>query len=514
MDAEPQTTRRSQRRRSGDAAPSLHQLPWQLVTNPYPPMAIISADQLESIHEASLQVLQEIGTRVLLREAREIYRAGGATVDDGTMQVRFERGLIEQALATVPSQFTLHARNPDRNVTMGGRHVVFATTAGTPNVSDLAGGRRPGNFQDYCNLLKLAQSLNIVHVNGGYVPEPIDIPVPVRHLKAGQAMLTLSDKALWAFTFAPQRMRDTFEMVRIARGIDESRMLAEASFYTVVNTNSPLQLDQAMAWGVIEMARLGQAVCITPFTLAGAMAPVTLAGALVQQNAEALGAIVLSQLVRKGAPLIYGGFTSNVDMRTGSPAFGTPEYVQGAIIGGQLARRYSIPYRSSNVNAANTVDAQATYESAMSIWGAMMGGVNLMLHGTGWLEGGLTASYEKYIVDAEMLQTMSMVMRPLQVDKGTMALDAIRDVGPGGHFFGTAHTLERYREAFYTPLLSDWSNFEQWTAAGSVDTTQRAHRIWKTMIAQYEQPAMDPARAEELEAFVDRRCREGGADIE
>jgi trimethylamine--corrinoid protein Co-methyltransferase len=514
MTAEPRSERRSQRRRNAEPSSGLHQLPWQLLTNPYPPLEILSADQIESIHEASFQLLQEVGTRVLLKEARDIYRAGGAAVDEGAMQVRFERGLIEQALATVPPEFTLHARNPDRDVVMGGRHVVFATTAGTPNVSDLAGGRRPGNFQDYCNLLKLAQALNIVHVNGGYVPEPIDIPVPVRHLKAGQAMLTLSDKALWAFTFAPQRMRDTFEMVRIARGIDESRMLNEPSFYTVVNTNSPLQLDQAMAWGIIEMARLGQAVCITPFTLAGAMAPVTLAGALVQQNAEALGAIVLSQLVRKGAPLIYGGFTSNVDMRSGSPAFGTPEYVQGALIGGQLARRYSMPYRSSNVNAANAVDAQATYESAMSIWGAMLGGVNLMLHGTGWLEGGLTASYEKYIVDAEMLQTMSRIMQPLRIDRDTLALDAIRDVGPGGHFFGTAHTLERYRDAVYTPLLSDWSNFQQWSAAGSVEATQRAHGIWKAMIAQYEQPAMDPARAEELDAFVERRCREGGADID
>jgi trimethylamine--corrinoid protein Co-methyltransferase len=269
-----------------------------------------------------------------------------------------------------------------------------------------------------------------------------------------------------------------------------------------------------MATGIIEMARLGQALCITPFTLAGAMAPVTLAGALVQQNAEALAGIVLSQLVRKGAPLIYGGFTSNVDLRSGSPAFGTPEYVRAAIIGGQLARRYGLPYRSSNVNAANAPDAQATWESMMSVWGAILGGVNLMLHGVGWLEGGLTASYEKYIIDAEILQGMAEALKPVAVDAGSIALEAMREVGPGGHFFGAAHTLERYRTAFYTPLLSDWQNFQQWAAAGGIDATRRANGVWKRLLAEYQQPPFDRARTEELDAFVERRCREGGAPVD
>jgi trimethylamine--corrinoid protein Co-methyltransferase len=264
---------------------------------------------------------------------------------------------------------------------------------------------------------------------------------------------------------------------------------------------------------VIEMAKFNQPLCITPFTLLGAMAPVTLAGALTQQNAEALAAITLSQLVRPGAPLIYGGFTSNVDMRSGAPAFGTPEYIKAALIGGQMARRYKMPYRSSNTNASNWPDAQATYEGAMSIWGAIMGHCNMMIHGIGWLEGGLVASYEKYIIDAEMLQIMSEFCQPVIVDESTLAVDAMRDVGPGGHFFGTQHTLDRYETAFYTPLLSDWRTFQQWSADGAMDATKRANKIWKTMLAEYVPPPLDPARAEALDAFIARRTEEGGAPI-
>jgi trimethylamine--corrinoid protein Co-methyltransferase len=508
------THRRRRRPDQADSRSLLHQPPWSLVESSWTPMELLSADEIEAIHQASLVVLKEIGMRVLLPEARQILHQGGADVDDSSEMVRFDPKLIDTVFDSVPSEFTLHARNPDHNVILGGRYVTFATVAGSPNVADLDRGRRPGNLADFRDLLKITQSLNIVHVNGGYAPEPIDIEVAERHLRAGAEMLKLTDKALWAFTFTRQRMEDTFEMVRIARGRTLEEMLNEPSFYSVVNTNSPLQLDRPMAIGIIEMARLGQALCITPFTLAGAMAPVTLAGALVQQNAEALAGIVLSQLVRKGAPLIYGGFTSNVDMRSGSPAFGTPEYVRAAIIGGQLARRYGLPYRSSNVNAANAPDAQATWESMMSVWGAILGGVNLMLHGVGWLEGGLTASYEKYVIDAEILQGMAEALKPVAVDAGSIALEAMREVGPGGHFFGAAHTLERYRTAFYTPLLSDWQNFQQWMAAGGIDATRRANGVWKRLLAEYQQPSLDSARAEELDAFVERRCREGGAPLD
>jgi trimethylamine--corrinoid protein Co-methyltransferase len=256
------------------------------------------------------------------------------------------------------------------------------------------------------------------------------------------------------------------------------------------------------------LARLGQVVVVTPFTLMGAMAPVTLAAALVQQNAEALACIALVQMVRPGNPVVYGGFTSNVDMRSGAPAFGTPENTQAAIAGGQLARRYGLPYRSSNASASNTVDAQAAYESQMSIWGAVMGGVNVLYHAAGWMEGGLTASFEKFVLDAEMLQMMSEVLQPIEVDEASLGLDAIREVQPGGHFFGAAHTLARYQTAFYQPFLSDWRNYETWAEDGARSATERATGIWKDLLRSYQPPPLDPGRTEALEAYVRRRKEE------
>ena len=513
MDQDTAVRHRTRRRDMGARRVAVRQIPWRHVTNPYAPIEPLSADQIEAIHEASLRILKDIGMKVMLPEGRAILRQAGADVDESSQIVRFERGLVEQALATVPESFPMYARNPARNIVMGGNTLNFATVGGAPHAHDLERGRRPGSFSDYVELLKLAQSLNVVHILAGFGPEPQDVPVNVRHLVAAEAMLTYTDKVSFMFTLTPQRMRDVFEMLRIARGVTAEQLMAEPSVYSIINTNSPMQLDQPMAWGVIEMARLNQVLCVTPFTLAGAMAPVTLAGALAQQNAEALAAITLNQLVRPGAPLIYGGFTSNVDMRSGAPAFGTPEYIKAALIGGQLARRYKMPYRSSNANASVWPDAQATYEGAMSIWGALMGWTNLLAHGVGWLEGGLVASYEKYIIDAEMLQTMAEFFTPTVVDEASLALDAIREVGHGGHFFGAQHTLARYETAFYSPLLSDWRNFQQWQADGALDATHRATKIWKQLLADYEQPKLDPGVAEELRAFVERRTREGGAPL-
>ena len=258
------------------------------------------------------------------------------------------------------------------------------------------------------------------------------------------------------------------------------------------------------------MAEFGQAVAVTPFTLSGAMAPVTLAGALTLQHAEAMAGIALTQIVRPGAPVIYGGFTSNVDMKTGSPAFGTPEYLQAAQASGQLSRRLGVPFRSSNVNAANTTDAQAAYESCLSLWGAITGHANMIKHAAGWLHGGLTASLEKLIIDAEVLQMVAASLKPFSVDASTLALDAIHEVGPGGHFFGSAHTMDRYQDAFYSPMLSNWSNYETWVEQGSVSTEQRANQIWKQLLREYEQPPLDPAIDEALQDYVARRKRELG----
>ncbi len=307
------------------------------------------------------------------------------------------------------------------------------------------------------------------------------------------------------YALGRQRILDAVEMLAIARGASKDQLKREPGLFTVVNTSSPLRVDGPMLDGLTEMALAGQAIAVTPFTLAGAMAPLTLAGALTQQNAEALAVIAFSQMVRAGTPILYGGFTSNVDMKSGAPAFGTPEYAKAALAGGQLARRYRIPYRSSNANAANVPDAQAAWESMMSVWAAFMGHANLMLHGAGWMQGGLCASFEKMMMDAELLQMMASFAEPIEVTEATMAIDAMREVGPGGHFFGAAHTLARYETAFYAPILADWSNFEAWREAGEKSVLERANALWKRLLAEYKPPALDPAIDEALQDYVARR---------
>ena len=502
------------RRTGGRAGHERHllpqQRPWSQPRMRYAPTEVISADELESIHVASLRVLSEIGMDFLDPDAREVLKAAGAETDPDTQRVRFDPEMVTETIKTAPSSFTLHARNPERDVQLGGNWMAFGTVGSPPNVADLDRGRRTGNREDYQNLLRLAQLLNSIHFLSGYPVEPVDVHHGVRHLHATYDALTLMDKAIHCYSLGRQRNIDCLEMVRIVRGVDDATLDREPSIFTVVNSSSPLRLDAPMLQGIMEFARRGQIVCITPFTLAGAMAPVTLAGALSEQNAEALAGMVLTQAVRPGAPVIYGGFTSNVDMQSGAPAFGTPEYMRTAMIGGQLARRYGVPYRSSNVSAANALDAQAAYESVFSLWGAIMGGVNLLMHGAGWMEGGLHASYEKMILDAELLGMVEAFLDPVVVDADTLGFEAIEGVGPGGHFFGAEHTQSRYKAAFHRPMLSDWRNYETWEEAGSPELPSKANRIWKELLASYQPPPMDPAVAEELQAFVDRRVAEGG----
>ena len=318
-------------------------------------------------------------------------KSAGADVDPASRRVRFDPDFVEAHIGLAPREFKLHARNPARDLLIGGRYVAFGTVASAPNSYDRAGGRRPGNTRDYQNFIRLGQSFDSIHFCGGYPVEPIDIHASVRHLDALFDMLTLSDKPIHAYSLGRERILDAIEMVRIARGLDDETLEREPSLFTVINSSSPLRLDTPMLEGVIQMARRNQVVVMTPFTLAGAMAPVTLAGALAQQHAEALAGLVMTQVARPGAPFVYGGFTSNVDMKSGAPAFGTPEYMKTAIVGGQLARRLGLPYRSSNANAANSLDAQAAYESVFSLWGAIMGGVELS-HARRGLDGGGVAS--------------------------------------------------------------------------------------------------------------------------
>lgn len=503
------------RRRAGRGSGTVRVAPstvkYRSLKHRFPATPVVSDDELEAIHDASLTILEEMGMDFMHVEAREILKKAGADVRPGSERVRFDRNLILQAIKTCPSEFTLHARNPERNIRIGGKNLAFAQVASPPNCSDMQGGRRAGNQQDFRNMIKLAQRYDVVHCTGGYPVEPVDLHASVRHLDCLSDIAKLTDKAFHAYSLGKERNRDGLEIARIARGITPEQMDREPSLFSVINSSSPLRLDTPMLQGIIEMSARNQIIILTPFTLAGAMAPVTIAGALAQQNAEALAGIAFTQMVRPGAPVVYGGFTSNVDMKTGAPAFGTPEYMKAVLAGGQLCRKYGIPYRTSNVCAANTVDAQSAYESVFSLWSLTQAGGNFIMHAAGWMEGGLTCSFEKFILDCDLLQMVAEFLTPLDVSPAGLGLDAVREVGPGGHYFGTAHTLERFETAFYSPIISDWRNFETWQEAGSPTAYQKANATWQKELAAYERPPMDPAIEEELDAFVARRKAEGGS---
>ena len=444
-------------------------------------------------------------------QALALFRQAGASVDQAGV-VRIDRALLLETIALAPEQFTVTPRNPEQAMQVGGDVIHFGLVSGTPNVHDNINGRRAGNFEDYKKLISFGQYFNVLTFFGNQATAPTEMPANSRHLDTTFINLTFSDKPFFATGIGAGRARDAIEMTAIARGLSMEEIKSNPSVMTNINVNSPRKLDDSMAYGAMQMSLFGQPVTVTPFTLMGAMTPTTMAGALAQQNAEALIGIALLQLTRPGTPVIYGGFTSNVDMRSGSPAFGTPENSLANIAGGQLARKYRLPYRTSACNASNAVDAQATYETQMALWGAVMGQGNLIFHAAGWLEGGLLASFEKLIIDCEMLQHMSAMLEPLKIDLTETGLEAMKEVGPGGHFFGCAHTMERYKNAFYQPFLSDWQNSENWVLAGSKDATMRATEIWPKILAEFTPPPIDPAIKEELEAYMAKRKEELGGE--
>jgi trimethylamine--corrinoid protein Co-methyltransferase len=494
-----------------NAAARLPQASWGSPRHATAPLSLVNGDALDRIHNASLAILEEIGMDFLSPQARAIAIAAGATAGPEPERLRFDRALVMDMVGKAPATFTLRGGHPSRDLPIGQGFTHWGCVSSAPQVNDLEGGRRPGTQQDFRRFVKLGHSLNVISFFGGYPVEPQDLPAATRHLDCIADYLTLTDKVFHPYCLGATRIRDALHLIRLARGLSEEQLNAGPQCYTVVNSSSPLRYDAPMLDGLIEMARANQCVCFTPFTLAGAMAPITLAGAIAQQNAETLAGIVFAQMVRPGAPVIYGAYTSNVDMRTGAPAMGTPEYFKAALISGQLARHYRLPYRSSGGNAANAPDAQSIYETTFALWGAKLGQADIVMHSAGWLEGGLSASPEKLIIDAEILQGLNAALSPVTVDDETLGLDAIREVGPGGHFFGAAHTMERYTNAFYVPLLSDWSNFGAWTAAGSRETLVRAHDIMTTLLTDHVSPPLDPARAEAVADFVARRKAEGGA---
>ena len=491
-------------------AAGVRQLPFAHLVNRYAPIEILSADQVEAIIDGALTILETRGMRFLEQSSRELLRAAGAYSDEATRMIRLDRGLVLEKLALAPAQFTLRARNRERDIHIGGNSLVFSSVGGPAFCSDLERGRRPGTHAELCDFLRLVQSLNILHQEGGGAFEAMDLPPESRHLDLYLAQMTLLDKNCQAYALGRERTVDCIEMTCVALGVSREALAQDPAIMAIVNTNSPMQLDIPMTEAVIELASAGQVCCITPFTLAGSMSPATLAGTLAQQTAEVLAVVTLAQLVKPGARIIYGSFASNVDMRSGAPALGTPEYTKAALASGQIARRLRLPLRSSNTTSSNCVDAQSAYESAMSLWGAIMGHANLVYHAAGWLEGGLTASFEKLIVDAEMLQMMAEFLRPIEVNDDELALDAIAGVEPGGHHFGTTHTLARYETAFYMPMLSSRQNFELWQETGSLDAARRANEIWKRLLAEYQRPPIDPSVEEALTDYVARRKCEIG----
>ena len=496
--------KRRRRRDKSKPVVKIPQLDRRRLQSPFSPLAPLDEEQLEFIHNTSLKILEEQGIEVLGDLALETFRDAGAEVSrDGL--VKMDRGLVMETIDHAPGDFELLARNPENTLYCGSNAINFGLVSGPPNVHDCVNGRRAGSIEDFKKLIKLGQHFNVIGFFGNQAVAPTDLPVGTRHLDTTLASLTLSDKPFLATGIGGGRARDAVELCAIAHQKSLQEVSHQPVVMTNININSPRKLDDAMAYGAMQMAMLGQAVVVTPFTLMGAMTPATMAGALAQQNAEALLGISLTQLTRKGAPVVYGGFTSNVDMRSGAPAFGTPENSLANIAGGQLARRYSLPYRTSACNASNTVDAQATWETQMSLWSAVMGHGNLIYHAAGWLEGGLVASFEKLVIDCEMLQHMSAMLQPLKIDLPETGLEAMAEVGPGGHFFGCEHTMARYKTAFYEPFLSDWQNQENWQLAGAKDTTMRATEIWQKALREYEAPETDPAVAEQMASYVAKR---------
>ena len=495
--------------RAGSAV--IDQMPWRIPVNPDRPVEPLDAEGVQAIHRTTMRILRDIGIEFLNPEAVAYLKQAGCKVT-GT-NVKMDEDFVMEMVARAPSTFTITPRNPEREVIMGGNHMLFVNVSSPPNAWDLERGKRTGDFETFKEFMKLTQYFNCIHIAGGYPVEPVDIHASIRHLDCLYEKLTLTDKVVHAYSLGAERVEDVMEMVRIAGGLSEAEFQAKPRMYTNINSVSPLQHDYPMLDGAMRMAKRGQPVVITPFTLAGAMAPVTMSGAVALSLAEGLAGLALLQYIAPGCPVALGTFTSNVDMKSGAPAFGTPEYMRATQMTGQLVRFYGVPLRSSGTCAANVPDGQAMWETSNSLWAAVQSQTNMVYHAAGWLEGGLIASPEKFVMDCEVLQ---MIQRYFEssitaTTEDDLAFDAIKAVGPGGHYFGCQHTQDRYSTAFYAPIVSDWRNYEAWQQGGSTWTPERAHQIYKQILAEFEAPAMDGAAQEALQQFVAKRKQEGGA---
>ena len=478
-----------------------------MFVNRMPRYEVLSADAMATLDGGWRRIVSEIGIEFLKPEALDLFRDAGQTVDGNN--VKFDPDWVLTQIAKAPREFDVQARNPANTVHIGGEHMVFSCVYGPPFVRE-GDVRRDATMEDFRRFSKLAQSFPELDSAGGVICEPNDTPLDSRHLDMLYALMTLTDKIYMGNVVSGVNARDTIAMSEILFGGRERIEQTPASI-SLINCNSPLRWDDRMLDAMWEYNLANQPVVMTPFLLMGAMSPVTIPATLVQQMAEALTGIALTQLVRPGCPVIFGSFLSNIDMQSGSPQFGTPESGMGLLCTGQIARHFGLPWRSGGgLNSSQVPDAQAAYESMMTMLPTFLAGANWVMHSAGWLDGGLVSGYEKFIVDVEILRMLKAEFTPLEIDEASLAFDAHTEVGAGGHFLGAAHTLERFRECFYRPLLSSSENFDRWTKRGSKDAAVRAGDIWRKKLDEYEQPPLEESVRAELEAFVIRRRKELG----
>jgi trimethylamine--corrinoid protein Co-methyltransferase len=477
-----------------------------VLINDLPRYEILDESALAELERGWRRIVSELGIEFLHPDALDYLRDAGQEVE-GEL-VRFDPDWILEQVAKAPPEFDLQARNPERSVHIGGNHMVFSAVYGCPFVRE-GDERRDATYDDFQNLVKLAQSFPQLDSPGGTICEPNDLPLDSRHLDMVFALLTLSDKPFMGSVTSGPNAVDTIAMAEMVFGRESLEQTP--AVISLINVNSPLRYDDRMLSALVEYAKAGQATVITPFLLMGAMSPVSIAATLAQQVGEALAGIALVQTIRPGCPVVFGSFLSNTDMQSGSPSFGTPESAVGLLCTGQIARHYNLPFRGGGaLTSSQVVDAQAGYESMMSLWPTFLAGTNFVMHSAGWLESALVSCYEKFVVDVEQLRMMHAAFEPLTIDEETLAYSAHQEVGQGGHFLGAAHTLERFRECFYRPLVSSTENFERWKKNGAHDTAARASEIWHKTLDEYEKPAIDEGLEAELKAFVDRRRKELG----
>ena len=473
-------------------------------TNTLKPYDILSAEQVQQIDHHAMLILQEIGVDFLHPRALDHFRGAGLKIEEN--RVRFERAFIEEQIRKVPATFEVQARNPKNSVVIGGNHMVNAPVYGPPFITDLDRGRRGATIEDFTNFDKMAQATPQIHCAGGTIVEPEDLPLETRHLDMVYSHIRWTDMPYMGSVISEEGARDSIEMSSILFGGRENIEKTPA-LLALVNVNSPLRYDDRMLGALLEYAAANQPVIATPFLMAGAMSPMGLAGTLAQQTAEALAGIALIQLVRAGAPCIYGSFLTNIDMQSGSPAFGTTESAMGILASAQMARHYKLPFRGGGaLTSSKGPDAQAAYESLMCMWPTVLGGVHFVLHAAGWLESALLASYEKFIIDVEALRMFEWILsRGIPFDDEGFAMDGIREVGPGGHHLGSEHTMRHYRTGFYRPWISSTENFDRWQRNGSRTADRVANEKWKQLLKDYADPGIDSGVDEQLQAFIEVR---------